>query len=185
MMKSNEEANIIRLLLRCRDRDDTAFEELVVMYKPMIDTLISKMDFSGEDVFSDAALALYKAALSYDLEQSEVTFGLYAKICVRNKLVDIANAISRDRDKFADFDVDRISVPDGTLYRLLKKEESDSFRAAARRVLSEYEYTVLLLWLGGDKTSIIAKKLCESAKSVDNAKARIMKKLRGVFFSEK
>ncbi|MBR2343354.1 MAG: hypothetical protein IKA64_03780 [Clostridia bacterium] len=75
-------------------------------------------------------------------------------------------------------DVDDIATADGTLSRLVYAEESAALRRRARECLSELEYRVLLLWLRGDKTSQIARELETEAKSVDNAKSRILKKLR-------
>jgi DNA-directed RNA polymerase specialized sigma24 family protein len=50
----------------------------------------------------------------------------------------------------------------------------------ARQVLSDYEYSVLLYHIQGYKTSAIAERLGKSSKSVDNAKARVFRRLRQV-----
>ena len=47
-----------------------------------------------------------------------------------------------------------------------------------RYLLSDYEYSVLLLHIQGYKTAAIAKVLGRTAKSVDNAKSRLFRHLR-------
>ena len=52
---------------------------------------------------------------------------------------------------------------------------------SAEKILSEYEYSVLMYHIRGYRTADIAKRLLRPAKSVDNAKARIFKRLRDAF----
>ena len=61
---------------------------------------------------------------------------------------------------------------------LVKRETVDRILSSAKDLLSEYEYRVLLLHIQGYKTAAIADMLSRSAKSVDNAKARLFKRLR-------
>ena len=174
-----ENSEIISLIMRCRQGDDDAFSLLVVQYKPMLNNVISRAGLSVDEYFSDACMGLYNAALSYNAEQSEVTFGLYARICVSRKLLDILRREGAvDREVSFDVDMDTIAVPDGIVSRLLRREESEAFRSRAGELLSEYEYSVFLLWLDGCRSGDIAKRLSTDVKSVANAKNRILKKLR-------
>ena len=77
-----------------------------------------------------------------------------------------------------DVDVDSIAVEDRSLSALLMREESESIRTQAREILSDYEYRVFGLWLLGLSASDIAREIGTDAKSIENAKARMMKKLR-------
>ena len=177
-MEISDSKEARELLQRCKDGQDDAFRSLVSLYTPMIVSLIRKHSLEYDDAFSEACMALYKAASYYDLEQSEVTFGLYAKICISNRLKDLVRSGQKDEPIISDLDIETVAVKDTTQSRLEKEEDSARFRAAARAVLSDYEYRVLALWLAGLKTADIALRLSEEAKSVDNAKARIIKKLR-------
>ena len=171
-------ADIIALILKIRSGDDNAFSELVTLYTPMMQSVASKYRLDYDECFSDLCMALYRAVESYDIEQSEVTFGLFAKICIVRSVSDM---LRRDRTEpvvESDADVDAIAVDGSVESDLIKKEEREAVRRDARLLLSEYEYGVLLRWLAGDKTADIAESLGVSAKSVDNAKARIQKKLR-------
>ncbi len=171
-------ADVISLITRLRGGDGASFDELVTLYTPMLESVAHKFSLDFDEVFSEACMALYRAAMSYDLEQSEVTFGLYAKVCVNNSLCDYLRRERTDDRVDDDADIERVAAGGDLLADLVRKEERERFRADARKLLSEYEYSVLIKWLVGDKTADIAAALSTSAKSVDNAKARILKKLR-------
>lgn len=177
-MENMDTRRIRDLIVACRANNDDAFAELVSMYSPMINSTVSKLSLSVSEYFSEACIALYKAAMSYDLDQSEVTFGLYASVCIRHRLLDIIRKNDRYSEIVGDVDVENIAVSDGIIARLVKLEESESVRSQARELLSDYEYSVFNLWLGGHSAIDIAKRLDTDQKSVENAKARIMKKLR-------
>ena len=169
---------VVSLVLRARGGDEDAFADIVEMYTPMLQSVAHKYALDFDEVFSELCMALYRAVGSFDVEQSGVTFGLYAQICAGRAMSDAAKQHRRDTDARLDSDVEAIAEDVDVAGELIRREENEAFRRDARGLLSEYEYTVLLRWLGGDKTADIADLLGVSAKSVDNAKARILKKLR-------
>ena len=178
-MNNMDIARLQQLILSCRAGDDNAFSELVRLYTPMLKSEISKLSLGLDDCFSEACVALYKAVMNFDLEQDGVTFGLFAEICVRRRLLDtLKKEQSISYKIISDVDVDNIAVPAGIISRLLREEESATFKARARELLSEYEYSVFTSWLIGLNASDIAERLGTDVKSVENAKARILKKLR-------
>ena len=179
-MNNSDNSRLVSLLRQCRTGDDNAFSLLVADYTPMLKGEIAKLSLPFDESFSEACVALYKAALNFDLNQSEVTFGLYASICVKRRLLDMLRKEKRGSQEafISDVDVDDIAVPDGIISRLLYEEENESFKARAREVLSKYEYDVFRLWLLGLGASDISERLSTDVKSVENAKARVLKKLR-------
>ena len=177
-MENKDTLELKELILRCRANDDDAFSQLVSLYTPMINSTVSKLSLTAGEYFSEACIALYKAVISYDLAQSEVTFGLYASICVKHRLLDVIRKNDRYGSMLDSYDVDSIAVSDGIVSRLLKMEESESVRAKAKELLSDYEYSVFGLWLVGHSAALIAQQLDTDCKSVENAKSRIIKKLR-------
>lgn len=175
--------DILELLLLCRQHDDGAFDELVRRYTPMMRKVIS--GFVGQcadysELFSEACVALHVAAGRFDLSQSEVTFGLYARICVRNRILDLLRAAENDRN-VASLDVEMVSEGENVESKIADREEFDIILGSAKKLLSDYEYNVLLLHIQGYKTAAIAKALGRSAKSVDNAKSRLYRRLRSEF----
>ena len=180
-MQELDKLEVSDLILMVRDGDDGAFSELIRRYLPMIKKLSNGFSGSGvrdDEAFCEASVAFYKAAKTYDLSRTDVTFGLYARICVHRRLCDLVGKEKGKEDLFSDLDVDNISVQSGIESSLVRKERIESALSFAKSLLSEYEYEVFLLHLEGYSTSHIAAKLGKSAKSVDNAKARAIKHLR-------
>ena len=174
MNYSNSDAE--NLVLSCKAGDDSAFEQLVRMYEPMIIKAARSLSVDVREVYSDACLSLRRAALSYNIG-GEVTFGLYAKICVTNSMLDY---LRRDKSLSAnsDISIDDVAVSDGVQRRLEREEELYAIGEWARTVLTDLEYEVFVFCMKGFKTAEIAEKLGVGAKSVENAKARMLKRLR-------
>ena len=178
-MESYKDADT-EALIATAQKDDGAFAELLLRYTPMMNKVVS--GFRGrrirtDEAFSEACVALHRAAMSYDLSRTEVTFGLYARICVYRRLCDLAYKEARD-ECIVDFDVDALAVQSGIESRLVGRENMQEALAVARAVLSDYEYEVFLMYLQGYTTSAIAAQLSKTPKSVDNAKARMIRHLR-------
>ena len=158
-MNFNENSDVRQLLIRCRDHDDTAFDELVRRYMPMIRGVISS--FSGfsvdeDELFCEACVALHIAAQKYVINQDEVSFGLYARICIGNRIVDLIRH-SEPGKVISEFDVEQFAEDDSLETRVADREIFDLILDRAHAVLSDYEYHVLLLHIQGYKTSAIAK----------------------------
>lgn len=176
-LRKNDES--LALIRDMRAGDEDAFSELLRMYTPMLKSVLSRYTASADEYFSDASMALYKAAMSFDLAQDSVTFGLYAKICVTHRVLDLLRQFGRgDASLVSESDVDAIAVSDGTLQRLVREEELTRLCTLSRSILSELEYDVFSRWLDGDRTADIASRLGITAKACDNAKSRIIAKLR-------
>ena len=178
-MDLNESTDLNLLILRSREHDDLAFAELVSRYTPMMNKLVATLESAPADrdeLFAEACVGLHAAMLKYDLSQDSVTFGLFARICVRNRLLDLVRA---DADRpVGELDVELMGEEDSLEERLVDREIFDKLLGSAKDVLSDYEYRVLLLHIQGYKTSAIASMLSRTAKSVDNAKSRLFRRLR-------
>lgn len=170
--------SLIRLV---REHNDAAFSELVGRYAPLMNKIVNKFTSSRvlyDEAFSEACVALHKAALSYDFSKSDViTFGLYSNVCVYRRLCDLVSKSAKALPS-ADVDVDLLASESNIESRLVYRERMTEYLNKARELLSEYEYSVFVLYLEGDSTSEIADKLGKSTKSVENAKSRMLKHLR-------
>ncbi len=179
-MKMNENTDIVSLIVGCRNHEDAAFDELVRRYTPMMRKVISSFaspthDF--DELFCEACVALHTAAQRFDLEQDDVTFGLYARICVRNRIVDLLRLDDHIPD-ISDCDIELVSDVDSVVSGLLQRETFEILLKSCQELLSDYEYRVLMLHIQGYKTAAISKLLSRTPKSVDNAKSRIFRRLR-------
>ena len=135
-----EKADIEALILGCRNHEDEAFDELVRRYTPMMRKVISSINTSSYDfgeLFSEACVTLHTAAQRYDLGQSDVTFGLYARICVRNRILDLLRNSDSDAD-YSDCDVEQMGEDDGPEAGIIEREAFDRIMNSARNLLSDY-----------------------------------------------
>lgn len=184
-MKNYKKISVNDLIFFSREHDEDAFAELVERYTPMINKVIGSFScdtVSPSELFSEACVGLHSAVRRYDLTQEKVTFGLYARVCVYNAVVDSirrsagADFISEDEDTIE-------NLPDNASLEneIAAKESVEFLLKSAEKMLSDYEYSVLMYHIRGYRTADIARRLSRPAKSVDNAKARIFKRLRGAF----
>ena len=167
-----------------RAGDQAAFSALLADYEPLVSaevfrhaTGLSKQD--AEDLHQCALLALYRAALNFDLSQCEVEFGLYAKICITNALVSQLRVINRHRiEVTVTDDSDAYGVQEDPAARVMREEATAELYALVRSLLSAYENRVWALYMAGMPVSEIARRLQKDTHSIENAVYRIRKKLR-------
>ncbi len=183
-----KEMEIKALVALARGADDVAFGEIIERFKPMINRVISSYlssSFSYGEAFSEASVALHKAVMTYNLDSVEVTFGLYAKICVNHALLDFSKRIGKQEGHTQNgVDLDSFTIGNGIEAGLILNEQMSRYFKIARSLLSEFEYEVLRLYIDGYTAEEIAARLSKSKKSVDNAKARAVRHLRnerGIF----
>ena len=178
------------LILRARAGDQTAFEDLLKSYDVLFQNLMNRFQVSldeKEDVYQELSLVFYNAVLSYDLEQKEVTFGLYSKICMQNALITQQNRAKRKNDMVSQIEYvgeDIEKLDDGVLdpsSETVSRETLENMYKKIDRALSPFESIVWQMYLTESGNKSIAKALGKSEKSIENAIFRIKRKLRDVF----
>ena len=188
----NENDNKLTFLLEeLQQGKKSVFSAIEQDFSPLIHSLIFKYakEADERESLQEARLALYNAAMSYDLTQKKVSFGLYAKICISNAL--ISDARKRSKNKGQVFSLDEIE--ESGSYRtyfpeesydlseqLIENEDTEYLYKKAALVLSAYEAKVFDLYIKGFTTSGIAQSLGKTEKSVSNALARMTSKLRAI-----
>lgn len=169
---------------RIREGDQDAFSELLLEYTPLVAAEVSRRSASlteqdVEDLRQIAVVALYRAALSYDLAQSEVEFGLYAKICISNALVSHYRMLQR---RVPEISLESVSLAEESgedpASRIMEEEALAALYARIRSLLSSYENRVWGLFVAGRSAKEIAQLLHKDTHSVENAVYRIRQKLR-------
>ena len=136
-MKNSENHTPIDLIKGYRNGSETAFEELVHRFECMFASVAHTLSVDVGEVYSDACLSLRRAADTYDLS-GEVTFGLYAKICVTRAMLDYLKRSKRDVD-FSNLGDDDVAVSDGVQRRLEREESLREVFLRARELLSDLE----------------------------------------------
>ena len=184
------DTEIVELIARVRRGDGDAFAVLATEYEPLISSLSytfcsQKDSFELDNCLQEGRVALLRAARTYNTEQSAVTFGLYAKICVRHALISLAR---KNKDKIELYSLDAISDTDDTYGALaaradvadilIENERAENIYHIIKELLSDYELSVFNLFIEGNTVAQIAKALNKSEKSVANTVNRFKVKLR-------
>lgn len=186
--------DIVRnLILQVRKADQEAFEELLELYEPLISSFATRFSNNGvssqdvEDFRQELTVAFYNSTLSYDLSQTDVSFGLYAKICMNNFLITQlrvlkkrrnAEALSLDRETWILGEMEAGEDPSN---EIIRREEMRELNKKIKAVLSEFENKVWKYYVSGCSSREIAEALGKTEKSIDNAVFRIRQKLKGLF----
>ncbi len=179
-MSSGAQTELKARLCAAKKGDQRAFEELLEAYEPLIGSLTCAFSASNaeerDDLRQEACIAFYHAMDTYDTEQEDVQFGLYAKTCIRNRLVSYTRGLHRmEPIPLDDTDLQDRADPEQTLV------EEEAYRALYHKIealLSPYENRVWWLYLSGRTAREIAALFSRDERSVQNAIYRIRKKLR-------
>ena len=160
--------------------DEAAFDVIREQYAALLLSNVSKMitscpDAEFEDLMQEATLALYHAALRFKPDQNKVTFGLYAKICVRNRLISVLRKMRRTATTATESVQSSMSAAQRKSSRRAPLGELSSL---VETRFSGLERSVYELYLQGYSATQIAIQLGRSEKSIDNAIYRMRRKIR-------
>ncbi len=187
---------VCQLIEKVRHGNQKAFDELLRIYEPLFHSLLDKRDIEKineqdlEDLRQELTVVFYHSILSYELEQSEVRFGLYTKICMTNALITQLRRLRKREQPLSlspgteeDF-LEEYQIGDDPLKDVVSRENLETLNRKIKEALSPYELAVWQMYLTGSGTGKIAASLGKSEKSIENAIFRIRRKLRELFSSE-
>ncbi len=134
----------------------------------------------AEDAVQEATLALYSAVKAYD--EQKASFSTFANLCIKRAVLDYLK-LNRRKKNIPDeliTSIEEVEVVDSNSPEKIFFDKMDYKNLAdtIKLELSALEYSVLQLYLAGEKYCDIAKKLSITEKAVDNSLARIRKKLK-------
>ena len=191
VIKDNKEINkLIDLVI---SGDSEGFSALVDKYNPMLKKILNSYttdEMSKEDVedlTQEELIAFYRAIINFDREQSDVEFGLYAKICVTNSMISYKRAAVKKSNEslIGDEEMNSISDPDGEVSEFFQRRESErELGEQIEKTLSVYENEVWSYYVNGYSSKEIATKLSSNEKSIDNAIFRIRRKLKTLLIAD-
>lgn len=187
----DEKEEIKNLVLVAQKGDQNAFGRLLEVYDPLISATVSRFKISGmsdadeEDLRQEAVLAFYSALVAYDPSFSGVEFGLYAKVCICNRLVSQMRILKRhlshsvvsyDTEKL----LEQLAYTEDPAARIVEIESERSLLRLINGNLSPYEQRVFRMYVSGMSSAKMAEKLESTEKSINNAVYRIRKKLKEI-----
>jgi len=186
---NRSENRLSNLLCAAKGGDQQAFEELLDLYAPLIDSMARQfvntlsMAFDREDLRQEAILCFFHALMHFDEQKTAMPFGAYAKLCIRNGLISYWRAHQKGEKTVLLEDV----MPNGTheerenpAQTLIERENFLSLYQLICKELSEYENRIWWMYLSGRTAKEIATQVGKDEKSVQNAIYRIRRKLRAV-----
>ena len=155
-------------------------------YTPLLEARLSRIRTANmteqdvEDLRQEAYLSFYRALTRYDTEQSEVEFGLYAKICIANALASQLRVVRRHTElSVADEWFGEGDHGEGDPTQLVMEQEAlQLLYNRIHTLLSPFENRVWNLYMAGYSAKKIGQMLQKETHSIENAVFRIRKKLR-------
>ncbi len=187
---AHTDERIKQLLDLARSGDRSAFDVLLEQYQPLIEHQLAAvrsqqrsviLPEDEKDLRQEAYIAFYRAVMNYDMTQHQVSFGLYAKICVENGLI---SALRKMRPLALPLDWKTFSTmyaDDGESDPTRRLREQQDYEALCRviaRTLSPYENDIWQRYIAGATVLEIARQLGRDSRSIHNAIYRIRRKLR-------
>ncbi len=184
----------LALLSRAKESDAAAFDALLTQYGPLIEHRLQtararRSDILPEDekdLRQEAHLAFYRALLSYNVDQQDVSFGLYAKICIENALISALRKMNPAAEPL-DYET-MISLPADTdedpSLRLREQEDYEALLHRIARALSPFENAIWQRYIAGMTAPDIARQMGKDTRSIHNAIYRIRNKLRNSAIDE-
>ena len=182
-----KQTDVLQLISRAKNGDGEAFEEMLEKYSPLINASVARCLQNdqyasyGEDFKQEAVLVFYNSIMTYDTEQQDVEFGLYARICISNALVSQLRVLKkRKAERLAETSDDGLFVngEEDPSLRVLEQESLKTLYSVIRGNLSELEYRVWKMYMSGMTARQIGESIGKDERSVSNAIYRIRKKLR-------
>ncbi len=183
-----DSAETLELIRQAQNGNQDAFAALYHRYEPLIASqcrrfaqTLSHTDL--EDLISEAGLAFLNAVRNFRTgEDSRVTFGRYAQICIQKRLISYlrhqrkqGGIVQLDADEMAELPAGEDSDPAS---RILEQEQYAILHQLMEQVLSNREKEVWFRFIAGRTAGEIAKELKQDKRSVENAIFRARRKLR-------
>lgn len=174
----------IGLILRAREGDNDAFAQLCEQYKNLMVSLSRKYSLmceeycTQEDFRQEAQLALFDAVNNYDVENGRVTFGAYARVCVRNRLISCVRKQNSKKRRMSKNENMGSATSWSVQDTVVRRELGEKLISFAESSLSLYERKIFSMYVDGIKAKEISVVIGKSEKSVNNAIYRIRLKLK-------
>jgi RNA polymerase sporulation-specific sigma factor len=182
--------NVDKLLLEAKAGIGTAEEELIILYRDLVEVIASKYSIAPlekDDIIQEGMIGLLAAIKSFNSGKG-TKFTTYASRCIDNSIRTALKKFSRlkdiPQDSIVALEDDLVENNFGLSAEdeYLAKESVTTLTDILYEGLSSFENEVLRLHIVGCSYNEIAEKLGKNPKAIDNAIQRIRKKLSGVAF---
>ncbi len=166
--------------------DSAATEELLLRYKNAVLARARKFFLAGgetDDLVQEGMIGLYTAICVYDPTAGK-RFKNFAYLCVTRRIYDALRIAGRHVGPSEELDPDSVESGDSPEAFLIDDESTREIQTKLMKVLSDFEFRVMTMYLDGMSYREICEATGKPLKSVDNALGRARRKLQ-VAFSDK
>ena len=171
-------------IIKLARTDENASEYVLDKYKGLVISLARKHYLDGgdiEDLISEGMIGLYKAILTFD-ETASASFMTYAHVVISRQMI---NAVKKGssinkitgKKELPIAEVEDVWTATDPFEQIFANDDWEKYSEKLGKLLSQFEYKAMMLYLAGETYHDIAKKLVKEVKSVDNAIARAKKKI--------
>jgi RNA polymerase sporulation-specific sigma factor len=188
------------IVLRAQRGEEHASEFLLYKYRNLVRTKVKSYFLIGaekEDLLQVGMIGLWQAIVDFRGDRA-ISFPAFAKVCIQRHIITAIKTATRQKqtplntslslespseDSGPDWNLADILASDNTLDPedlVLQSEDTRLLHELLQRVLSEFEWKVLAGYQVGKSYREIATELHCKTKSVDNALARIKRKVSTV-----
>ncbi|MDO8682231.1 MAG: RNA polymerase sporulation sigma factor SigH [Armatimonadota bacterium] len=185
------------IVCRAQMGEDMAAEYLLYKYRSLVRTKVRSYFLMGaekEDLLQIGMIGLWQAIIDYRADK-EISFLSFARICIERHVITAIKTATRQKqtplntsisleypseDSESEWNLAEVLVSDETVdpeQLVLRREDSRRLAEMLRRLLSDFEWRVLSGYQVGKSYREIALELRCKTKSVDNALARIKRKV--------
>ncbi len=174
------------LVLRAREGDPRAMDELLLRYAGMVRGKARGFFLVGgetEDLIQEGMIGLYHAIADYNKAGQGLSFKNFAYLCVTRRLIDAVKASARKKNtplngSISLFDADENLALNDPESELIRREDKREFLQKMSRAPSDFEFRVIVMYIDGMSCVEICDATGKDGKSVDNAIQRSKKKLQ-------
>jgi RNA polymerase sporulation-specific sigma factor len=165
-----------------QDGSEADLAAVIARYMPLIRRWAHRVTGPGldfDDAVQEGIIGLFSAIKNYR-EGGRASFATYASVCVQNAMLSAKKTSQRKKHTPLNQSVplpEQHSIP-GPEEQTVAREQVDQTLEKARAMLSGMEMRVLRLYLDGAGYRQIAQHMGIGEKAVENALARVRRKLR-------
>jgi RNA polymerase sporulation-specific sigma factor len=182
--------------------EESAAEYLLYKYRSLVRTKVRSYFLMGaekEDLLQIGMIGLWHAIVDYRADK-DISFLSFARICIERHVITAIKTATRQKqsplnqsvsleypseDSESEWNLAEILVSEDTVdpeELVLRREDNRRLQDMLRRLLSDFEWEVLSGYQVGKSYREIAHELHCKTKSVDNALARIKRKVSGTSY---
>ena len=188
------------IVARAQRGENAAAEFMLYKYRNLVRTKVKSYFLVGaekEDLLQVGQIGLWQAVVDFRSDKA-ISFPAFAKVCITRHIITAIKTATRQKqmplnhslslespseDSTTDWNLsDILPSADGEDPEdlMLRNEDTKILHDTLQQVLSEFEWQVLSGYQVGKSYREIASELRCKTKSVDNALARIKRKVSGV-----